>query len=161
MQTSLDADPPEGRSHWSCDMCCMLGSQPLLWTDKHLLKHYFSLFLGGKNHYMCHGCLCWRCTRARNDQRPDIVLLCRVLLMQVWPNVIYYWGRLCSAVPTGGGPYSAGTRTLAGAWRTGVQLTKLLGGQIRLLALDGFNLGFRLVGANPIPAGDLVWWTKR
>ena len=81
--------------------------------------------------------------------------------MQVWPNKIYYWGGLCSAAPIGGSPCSAGTPTLDGAWRTGVQLTKLLGGQIRLLALNGFNLGIRLVSADPILGGDLAWQTKR
>ena len=35
MQTPpLDADPPSGcRSPWSCDLWCMLGSQPSLWTE--------------------------------------------------------------------------------------------------------------------------------
>ena len=111
--------------------------------------------------YICHGCLCCRCTRARNDQQPDVVLLCWVLLMQVWPNTIYYWGGFCSAAPTDGGPCSAGTLTLASAWCTGVQLTKLLGGQIRLLAMNGFNLGIRLVSTDPILGGKLARWTKR
>ena len=63
---------------------------------------------------LCHGCLYWRCTQARNDQQTDVIPFFWVFLMQVWPNTIYYWGRLCLVVPTGGGPCSAGTPTLVG-----------------------------------------------
>ena len=73
-------------------------------------RHTFSLWP-----HMCHGCLCWRCTRAGSDQQPDVILFPWALLMQVWPNTIYYWGGLYSAVPMGGGPCSAGTATLVGA----------------------------------------------
>ena len=52
--------------------------------------------------YICHICLCWRCTRAVSDRWPDVILSCRMLPMQGRPNTIYYWGGLHSAVPTGG-----------------------------------------------------------
>ena len=48
--------------------------------------------------YINHVCLCWRCTRVVNNRWPNVVLSCQMLSMQGWPNTIYYWGRLCSAV---------------------------------------------------------------
>ena len=63
-------------------------------------------------------------------------------------------------MPTGGGPCSISTPTLVGGQCTGVQITKLQGGQIRLLTLGGVNFGIRLLGAD-LMGGDLVQQTEK
>ena len=52
-------------------------------------------------------CLCGRCTRAGTSSDPDVVLLRWVFWVKGDLILIYYWGKLRSAVPMGGGPCSA------------------------------------------------------
>ena len=52
-------------------------------------------------------CLCWRCTRAGMTSDPNVVLLRWAFWVRGDLILIYYWGRLHSAVPMGGGPCSA------------------------------------------------------
>ena len=110
--------------------------------------------------YICHGCLCQRCTQMGSDWQPEVVLSRQVPSMQVWLNTISNWGGLLLAVPTGSGPCSAGTPTLVGAQCTGAQWTKLLGGQICLCTLNGFNLGIHVGRHLTYLVGDLAQRTK-
>ena len=56
--------------------------------------------------------LCWRCTQLETSSDPDVVLLCWASWVQGDLILIYYWGGLCSVVPTGGGPCSTVLRHL-------------------------------------------------
>ena len=49
---------------------------------------------------------------AGTSSDPDVVLLHRALKVQCDLILIYYWGGLCSAMPTGGSPCSAVLRHL-------------------------------------------------
>ena len=62
--------------------------------------------------YVSRVCLCWRCTRAGKSGNPDVVLLCWAFWVQGDLILIYYWGGLHSAAPTGGSPCSAVLRHL-------------------------------------------------
>ena len=85
------------------------------WSDimanKHVIVHSDNIptvaVINDKFAHMSRFCLCWRCTRAGMSGDPDVILLHWAFWVQGDLILIYYWGGLCSAVPTGGGPCSA------------------------------------------------------
>ena len=68
--------------------------------------------------------LCWRCTWSGTSSEPDVVLLRWEFWVQGDLILIYYWGGLCLAAPTGGGPLLRSTPTLEGGQCTGARATK-------------------------------------
>ena len=62
--------------------------------------------------YMSRFGLCWRCTWSGMSSNPDVVQLHWAFWVQGDLILIYYWGRLRSAAPMGGGPCSAVLRHL-------------------------------------------------
>ena len=107
---------------------------------------------------MSRFCLCWRCTRAGTLSDPDVVLLRWAFWVQGDLILIYYWGRLCSAVPTGGDPCSAVLRHLRVANAlVHVQLSDWAGNTVT--RPKRINLGIREFGTVH-EGGNLVRQTK-